>query len=96
MKDDINDILRKMTPSVLDDQFARLCCDVFLESEKGRLLMAHLFDRYIHTPFTDITTINPPIDTNQILGKAIRRDFVQTLLMYAQAYEAEASNKPKE
>lgn len=88
MIDDINQLIKDHLPSIKDDQFARLCFEVFLGNEKGKLLMAHMFELYVNRPFTNLLSAEPEIDAQKILARAIQRDLVQSLLLRAQQYES--------
>ena len=88
MTDDLNELLKKTSPNVKNDQFSMLCYQVFIENRKGRVLMAHLYDEYVNRPFTNLLDKDPKIDTNKIVARAMQRDLVQSLLFRAQQYES--------
>ena len=86
--DDLDKIIYDTIPTVKDDLIYKLCYEVFISTDKGKILLAELFKKYVHRPFTNLLSDDPEIDTNKILGKAIQRDFVQMLLLKAQQYES--------
>jgi len=95
MSDDFDKLIKDYSPNILNDQFSQLCYDVFLENEKGRVLMAHLYDQYVNKPFIDILDQDPKPQTNQIMIKTAWKDLVQRLLLKAQAYESALKSKSK-
>lgn len=88
MIDDLDELLKNTSPNVKNDQFSMLCYEIFIANDKGRLLMAHLYDEYINRPFTNLLDKDPVINTNKIVARAMQRDLIQSLLFRAQQYEA--------
>ena len=93
MIDDIDKFIKDLLPDIKNDQFSRLCFEVFMTNESGKTLMAHLFNEYIHRPFTNLLDKDPDLDTNKIIAKAVRRDLIQSLLLRAQQYELAIKQK---
>lgn len=85
--DELERLIEAYSPKIIEDQFARLCYEIFINNEDGRLLMQHLFNNHVHAPFTNILDKDASIDMNKILAKAVRRDFIQSLLLQAQSYQ---------
>lgn len=87
MHDEIDDLFEKFAPDILQDQFSRLCYELFITNDKGRTLMGLLFKQYVYRPFLDIQDPDPTYDEKKMLVRIAWRDFVQRLLIQAQAFE---------
>ncbi len=85
--------LSDMYPDLLKNQFAKLCFEVFLKTDKGKLLMAHLFEMFVNKPFSQPLDHLPKYDPQVVVNQAIRKDFIQSLLGVAQQYESELRKK---
>lgn len=95
MSDYFNKLIDDHTPNILNDQFSQLCYEVFLENDKGKILMAHLYDQYVNKPFLKILDNDPNPDTNEIMIKTAWKDLVQRLLLNAQTYQSALNDKLK-
>ena len=89
MRDQLQELMDSYKPDMLKNEFARLCYKTFIESEDGRSLMLMLIDTYINVPFTDVMNENAPLDSNQILAKTIRKDFLHMIMGIAQSYQSQ-------
>lgn len=95
MQNPIDQIIDSYNPNTLKDQFSRLCYEVFLNTQDGKVLMAHMFEEYVNKPFTDLQSTGLEVDPNSLLFRSAWRDLVQRLLVRAQQYER-ALKKNKE
>lgn len=88
MADNFDEIIKNFSNDILKDQFSQLCYDIFLTNDKGKTLMAQMFANYVNKPFLDVRDMTPKYDEKEIMVKVAWRDFVQRLLLRAQAYES--------
>lgn len=93
MLDELDELIKGHLPTIKDDPYAKLLYDVFIATDKGRMLIAQLFQQYVNRPFTDIMSKDPVIDPNKIFARAMQRDLVQSMLVIAQQYEASLKQK---
>ena len=93
MSTDIEKLIGSFAPDITKDQFSRLCYEIFIVNDKGKMLMAHLYNQHVYMPFTNIREAEPEIDQNKILAKAIKKDFIQSLLLRGQSYEQALKQK---
>lgn len=86
---------KDLYPSMANNELAKLCYKVFLQTEDGKVLISMLYDQYINRPCSNLFDLSPTYDAMEVVAHVAQRDFVQRLLALGQEYSKSFKPSPE-